>query len=109
MPGFGLNELGGRSFVREMVEWKVPPRIFESAGTPGFYLAWMRPEIFAAVLWTDPQDRTLRKRYESLGTQLDFRFHVFHWYEMTLSAGYAVGYKAGRRAGDEWMVSLKIM
>jgi hypothetical protein len=34
---------------------------------------------------------------------------VLHWYEMTLSAGYAVGYRGGMRAGDEWMVSLKIM
>jgi hypothetical protein len=28
---------------------------------------------------------------------------------MTLSVGYAVGYRGGARAGDEWMVSLKIM
>jgi len=32
-----------------------------------------------------------------------------HWFEMTLSAGYAVGYRGSRRAGDEWMLSLKIM
>jgi hypothetical protein len=34
---------------------------------------------------------------------------VLHWYEMTLSFGYAVGYTSGRRAGDEWMISLKIL
>jgi len=34
---------------------------------------------------------------------------VFHWYDMTLSAGYAVGFNGGRHAGDEWMISLKIM
>jgi hypothetical protein len=37
------------------------------------------------------------------------RFSVLHWYEMTLSAGYAVGYRGGSRAGEEWMISLKIM
>ena len=40
---------------------------------------------------------------------LDLKFSILHWYEMTLSAGYAVGFKGGKRAGDEWMVSLKIM
>jgi hypothetical protein len=28
---------------------------------------------------------------------------------MTLSVGYAVGYQGSRRAGSEWMISLKIM
>src|SRR5205823_5948786 len=45
----------------------------------------------------------------NVGAQADLRFTVLHWYEMTLSVGYAVGYKAGTRAGDEWIVSLKIM
>jgi len=40
---------------------------------------------------------------------VDLRFSVLHWFEMTLSAGYAVGYREGRRSGDEWMLSLKIM
>jgi hypothetical protein len=34
---------------------------------------------------------------------------VLHWYEMTLSAGYAVGYRNSNRAGGEWMISLKIL
>src|SRR5207302_1047391 len=48
-------------------------------------------------------------RYANIGAQLDLRLSVLHWYEMTLSAGYAVGYRAGVRTGDEWMISLKIM
>jgi hypothetical protein len=109
LPGFGINEVGGRSFVRELAEWNVPPLVFETVGTPGFYLAWLRPSLFGAALWTDPENSQLRKRFGSLGGQVDLRFNVLHWYEMTLSAGYAVGYRGSRRGGDEWMVSLKIM
>jgi len=109
LPGFGLNELGGRSFARQMVELNLPPHVFESAGTPALYLNWLRPAVFATGLWTDPHDPALRQDYASAGAQVDLRFSIFHWYDMTLSAGYAVGFRGGKRAGDEWMVSLKIM
>ncbi|MGE5339597.1 MAG: hypothetical protein ACM3PU_17335 [Gemmatimonadota bacterium] len=108
-PGFKIDELGGRSFARTMLELNLPPTVFESVGTPDFYLAWLRPAIFASSLWTEPMNASLRNRYASVGTQIDLRFNVLHWYDMTLSAGYAIGYRSGRRAGDEWMVSLKIM
>ena len=109
MPGFRLNEIAGLSFVRQMVDWNLPPLVFESAGVPGFHATWLRPAVFGGALWTDPGRSTLRKRYTSLGTQLDLRFSVMHWYEMILSAGYAVGAEGGRRTGHEWMLSLKIM
>jgi hypothetical protein len=108
-PGFGLNEISGRSFTRHMLEANLPPYVFESVGTPAFHLAWLRPALFASALWTDPGDPATRTRYGNIGAQLDLRFSVLHWYEMTLSAGYAVGYRAGARTGDEWMISLKIM
>jgi hypothetical protein len=69
----------------------------------------MRPAVFATGLWTDPQDSAFRKDYASTGLQIDFKLSVLHWYDMTLSAGYAVGYREGKRAGDEWMLSLKIL
>jgi len=109
MPGFELNEISGRSFTRHMIEGNLPPVVFESLGTPAFHLAWLRPAVFATALWTDPADSALRSRYGNVGTQVDLRFSVLHWYEMMLSVGYAVGYRGGTRAGDEWMVSLKIM
>ena len=109
LPGFGIDQVSGLSFVRELVEWNVPPVIFEDVGTQSFHLAWLRPAIFAAALWTDPTHASLRQDYESVGTQLDLRFSVLHWYDMTLSAGYAVGFQGGRRTGTEWMLSLKIM
>jgi hypothetical protein len=92
-----------------MLEWNLPPYVFESVGTPGFHLAWLRPAAFASALWTEPGNSSLRKRYSNLGAQIDLRFSVMHWYEMTLSFGYAVGYRGSDRAGSEWMVSLQVM
>ena len=50
-----------------------------------------------------------RKEYGSVGAQADLYFSVLHRYDMTLSAGYAVGFEGSRRKGSEWMISLKIM
>ena len=109
MPGFGLNEIKGHSFARQMVELNLPPVSFGSLGTPGFHATWLRQSIFASALWTDPNQSAIRRRFQSLGTQLDLRFSVLHWNEMTLSFGYAVGYQQSKRAGDEVMISLKIL
>ena len=109
MPGFEIDEISGLNFVRETVEWNLPPIIFERGGTPAFYLHWLRPAVFASALWTDVSNSESRQNYQSVGGQVDLRFSVLHWYEMTLSAGYAVGFRDARRAGSEWMVSLKIL
>ncbi len=53
LPGFGINEISAQNYVSEMVEWNLPPFVFESAGTPALYLTWLRPSVFAAGLWTD--------------------------------------------------------
>ncbi|MGE5667642.1 MAG: hypothetical protein ACM338_05555, partial [Betaproteobacteria bacterium] len=81
----------------------------ESVGTPAFYLNWLRPAVFATALWTDPGNAAYRKTQSSVGTQVDLRFHVLHWYDMTLSFGYAMGFENSQRKGDEWMISLKIL
>jgi hypothetical protein len=109
MPGFGIDEISALNFARELVEWNLPPVVFESVGTPALYLNWLRPAVFGAFLWTDPANKSRRSDYQSLGTQVDLRFHVLHWYDMTLSVGYALGFRGGKRAGDEVMVSLKIL
>ena len=108
-PGFELNEIGGKSFARTMLELNLPPVVFEQVCTPSAHLAWLRPAVFASALWTDPERSGLRTRYANAGAQVDLRFSVLHWYDMTLSFGYAVGFRGSRRAGDEWMVSLKVM
>lgn len=108
-PGFGINEIRAQSFVREMAELNLPPYVFESVGTPGFFLNWLQPSVFVAGLWADPDNSALKKDYASLGAQVDMRINVLHWYAMTLSAGYALGFQSGRRTDSEWMLSLKIM
>jgi hypothetical protein len=65
--------------------------------------------MFVTALRTDPGGAAARKGYVSAGSQIDLRFSVLHWYEMILSAGYAVGIESGAKAGSEWMLSLKIM
>jgi hypothetical protein len=107
-PGFGINEISSRRFTRHMVEANLPPYVFESVGTPAFYLAWLRPSVFSSALFTE-RTASQRGRYANAGAQVDLRFSVLHWYDMTLSVGDAVGYRASERAGHEWMVSLKIM
>jgi hypothetical protein len=109
LPGFDIDEVSGLRFVKELVELNAPPFVFESAGTPGLYLNWLRPSVFVAGLWTDPGNDAPRKNYASVGAQMDLRFSFLHWYGMTLSAGYAVGFQGSQRAGSEWMISLKIM
>jgi hypothetical protein len=109
LPGFKIDAVSALNFVRELAEWNLPPYVFESAGTPGFYLTWLRPSLFAAGLWADPGNAAQRAKYASAGGQVDLSFSVLHRYTMTLSAGYAAGYQGSRHAGNEWMVSLKIM
>ncbi len=50
LPGFEIDQVSGLNFVRQMVEWNLPPVIFESVGMPSFHLAWLRPAIFATAL-----------------------------------------------------------
>jgi hypothetical protein len=108
-PGFKIDEISALNFVREMIEWNLPPHFFEAAGTPGGYLTWLRPSVFVAGLWANPGNAALRTDYSSIGGQVDLSFNILHRYGMTLSIGYAVGQQGGHRAGSEWMISLKIM
>ncbi len=110
LPGFKIDAIDARRFVRQMVELNLPPTIFESVGWPDLHLNWLRPSLFAAALLAQPGDRDApSRRYGSLGAQIDLRFSVLHWYEMVLSAGVAQGYRGSQRGDREWMVSLKIM
>lgn len=109
MPGFGLNEIKALNFLKETVELNLPPTIFESVGTPRFHLVWLRPSLFVSAISTDLNSRARQKLFSSLGGQIDLRFSVLHWYDMTLSLGYATAYRESQRAGTQAMISLKIM
>lgn len=108
MPGFEIDAVSARDFAKSVVEWNLPPIRFRSVGSPAFFLTWIRPAIFYSTLWADPNepyDRT----FTSAGIQLDLRFTIGHRHSMTLSAGYAAGYRSGTKLDDEFMLSLKIL
>jgi len=108
MPGFEIDDISARDFLKSVGEWNLPPVRFRSLGKPGFFLSWIRPAVFVAALWTDPRD-SFDRTFMSVGAQLDLRFTVGHRHSMTLSAGYAAGFQSGKKLDDEIMFSLKIL
>lgn len=108
-PGFELNELSGQNFIKSTLEWNLPPKRFRGVGRPGFYLSHIRPALFYGALSTDPDSDTFRRTVTNAGVQADLQFTVLHRLDMTLSAGYAVGFEKGSKLDDEWMLSLKIL
>ena len=107
-PGFDIDEIDARQFVRAVAEVNFPPVRFREVGVPAAYLSSIRPAVFGGVLATEPNMGDTRI-YETLGAQLDLNFTVGHRLPMTLSVGYALGFEEGERQGDEFMISLKIM
>ena len=108
-PGFGINEIAGRSFYRTMVEWNLPPIRFRRVGTPGFYFSWARPALFTSRLEVNPDSSAFRRTVVSIGAQIDFRFTVLSRFNMTLSLGYAVGSGDIVGSPEEFMMSLKVL
>jgi len=107
-PGLEINEVGGRSFAKAMVEWNLPPIRFRKVGAPQFFLNWARPALFAGVLRTDPDVRRLERTLSTVGAQLDFKMVLFSNLPSILSVGYAVAFEHGDSV-DEVMISLKIL
>lgn len=108
MPGFEIDAISARDFFKSVGELNLPPIRFRSVGTPGFFLSWIRPSVFVAALITDPGER-FERTFTSAGFQLDLQFTLGHRHTMTLSAGYAAGFRSGDKLDDEIMVSLKIL
>lgn len=106
LPGFGIDEIRGRTFARSMLEWNLPPWRFSRVGRPDFYLSWARPAFFGAALVTNPEDE--RDTFYDLGFQLDFRFTVLSRRELTFSIGYAAGFDEDGYVEDDIMASLKL-
>ena len=101
LPGVELNEIGGRNFVEvgrrmESAAGATSAR----AGTPGFYLTWMRPAIFAGGLVTNLDAAGIRRTVSDVGGQLDFRLNMLSTLDLTLSVGGAVAYERGRRSAS---------
>ncbi len=108
-PGAELNEIGGRNFVRSTLEWNLPPLRFRRAGSPGLYLTWMRPAVFAGALATNLEHEPSRRLATNIGGQLDFQLTALSTLDMMLSVGGAVAFEDGFRARRELMVSFKIL
>ena len=108
MPGFDINEIQARQFVRVMGEINLPPLRVREVGVPALHLESVRPAVFAGSLVTGPNFATTRE-YRTVGGQLDFNFNFAHRLPMTFSVGYAEGFEDGERRGGEVLLSLKIM
>jgi hypothetical protein len=107
-PGADINEIGGRNFVKSLLEWNLPPVRFRRLGTPGFYLTWARPAVFVSGLAANVESADVRRVVTNAGGQIDFRFSLLSVLEMTVSAGAAVAFEDGH-AKREAMLSLKIL
>jgi len=108
-PGFDIDEISGQNFAKSVLELNLPPLRFEEVGTPGFFLSWARPALFASALVTDPGNDTYRRTLYNAGVQVDLSFTVMNRLPMTISFGYAAGFEDGSKQRDEWMLSLKIL
>jgi hypothetical protein len=109
LPGFDLDALHGRSLVKSMIEWCLPPLRFEALGSPGFYASWARPELFVSALETNPDSREFRSNAEDVGAQLDFQLQVMHRLPMMLSIGAARGFAGGGLGRTEFMLSFQVL
>ena len=52
-PGVELNEIGGTSYAKILVEWNLPPLRFRRLGGPNLYGNWARLSLFGSGLVTD--------------------------------------------------------
>jgi len=108
LPGFAIDQIAAREFVKSLAEWNLPPLRFSDVGRPSFFLSSIRPALFAGVMADFPPsgpERTL----ETLGGQADLNMTVALRLPMTLSFGLAEGLEHGQRDHTEFMLSLKIL
>jgi hypothetical protein len=109
MPGFAIDALSGKSLIKGLLEWCLPPVRFEGFGSPGFFVNWARPELFAGALKTNLGTSGVRHDAQDVGFQVDFQMHVMHRQPMMLSVGIAQGYGGGGLGTTEFMLSLQVL
>ncbi len=107
-PGFDIDAIAARSFVKSVFEWNLPPVRFEDVGTASFYLSSARTALFTGMMVADPGSTTQRT-LNNVGLQIDWNFTVALRLPMTLSMGYAAGIEHSKVGRNEFMASLKIM
>jgi hypothetical protein len=109
LPGVELNEISGRNFLKSMVELNLPPLRFDRFGTPGFYVPWLRPALFAGALATNLDDRPSRRVIYTAGAQIDLSISALSALDLMLSLGGGLAFEDGRRPQREAMISLKVL
>ncbi len=107
-PGFEINEIDARTFVRSVGELNLSPIRFEEVGIDSLFLSSMRPALFAGAMEIERANGE-RRSLQTVGVQTDWNFTVAHRLPMVLSLGYAEGFEDGERRGSEVLISLKIM
>jgi hypothetical protein len=107
-PGFDIDEIAARRFAKVTGEINLPPIRFAEAGTAAFYLANLRPALFAGALAIESPDGRGHRFYD-VGGQLDLNFTVALRLPMVFSVGAAAGFDEGHYRKTEWLASLKIM
>jgi hypothetical protein len=109
LPGVELNEISGRNFIKSIVELNLPPLRFEGFGTPGFYVPWLRPAVFAGALATNLDDGQSRRMVYTAGAQIDLNISALSALDLMLSLGGGLAWEDGRRPRREAMISLKVL
>ena len=108
-PGLELNEVGGRTFAKSILDWNLPPIYFRRLGTPGFFANWARTSIFVGGVTTDFDGKAVRQTLGDAGAQMDIRFTTLSRLNLTLSFGYAAAFQSGEAPRHEGMISLKVL
>jgi hypothetical protein len=108
-PGVELNAIPGRTFVKSILEWNLPPLRFAHAGMPGFHATWLRPAVFVTGLAANLDVPAAREIAADVGAQLDVRFSALSALDLTFSVGGAVAFRNDAPTTGEAMVSLKIL
>jgi hypothetical protein len=107
-PGFEIDEIAARRFAKLTGEVNLPPVRFAEAGTPAFYLSYVRPALFGGGMATRAPDGSGHRYYDA-GAQLDLNFTIALRLPMVFSVGAAGGWADGHYRKTEWLASLKIL
>ncbi len=108
-PGVPIDDVGGRNFVRGMLDLNLPPVRFRRGGFLDLYAAWARTSVFASGLATDLDRDDTRRKLANVGVQVDLRLAVLIQQPMTLSFGWARAFERSRDPRHEFMMSLRIL
>ena len=110
MPGFEIDALNGRSFVKGMLELEPAadpvrgPRAAPASTAAG---SGRR----SSPRHSSPIRTRRRDKVEAfnVGLQFDLQLHVLNRLPMMLSLGYARGFEGDGKGEDEFMLSLKVL